>query len=208
MKFTGRQLTIMVVAVCAAAVLTPAAVYAATGSAVNITDPVTTTQKARVIGSKLAVGDGSGALTVDGTVRVNDGSGALTVDGSTVALDPTTAWTVYADIANNGTDKLLLRDLAANAGATIGSITLSNTSSNVVKVQLFARHPSTPGVCTSSGLVQNYYQLYSVLPNDTRTITFAPRFRVPKLSSESCLFMYVTGSGADTVSVSATGATY
>jgi hypothetical protein len=208
MKITGRQLTVMVVAVCAAAVLTPTAVYAVTGNAVNVTDPYNASQKARVSGGKLTVGDGVGALTVDGTVRVGDGSGALTVDGTTVSADPSTAWSVYADIANNGTDILLLKDLAANAGATIGSITLSNTAASVVKVQLMARHPNSANVCTGPGVVQDYYQLYAVPANDTRTIAFSPRLRVPKLGAESCLFLYVTGSGTDTVSITATGATY
>jgi hypothetical protein len=38
----------MVVAICLAVISAPAAVYAATGSLVNITDPVTSSSKARV----------------------------------------------------------------------------------------------------------------------------------------------------------------
>jgi hypothetical protein len=199
----------MVVAVCAAAVLTPTAVYAVTGSSVNITDPIYSSVKARVAAGKLDVGDGAGSLSVDGTVRVNDGSGALTVDGTVVSADPSTSWSTYADIANNGTDILLLKDLAANSGVTLGSLVLSNLSTNGVKVQLMARHPNTPNDCAGGGTVQNYYQEYAVPAGDTRTVEFSPRFRVPKIAgAESCLFLYVTGSGSDTVSITATGATY
>jgi hypothetical protein len=70
-RFTGRQITAMVIAICAAVVLVPVGAMAATGSLVNITDPVARSHKARVdTAGRLKVGDGSGALTVDGTVRV------------------------------------------------------------------------------------------------------------------------------------------
>jgi hypothetical protein len=48
MQFTSKQVVTMVVAVCAAAVLTPAAVGAATGQLVNIVDPTTASRQAKV----------------------------------------------------------------------------------------------------------------------------------------------------------------
>jgi hypothetical protein len=47
-RFTGGQITAMVIAVCAAAVLTPVGAMAATGPATNISDPVKPAYKARV----------------------------------------------------------------------------------------------------------------------------------------------------------------
>ena len=48
MKLTPKQLVTMVVAVSVAAVLTPVGVMAATGTLVNVTDPVNASRKARV----------------------------------------------------------------------------------------------------------------------------------------------------------------
>lgn len=47
-RFSGTNITVMVVAICLALIATPVAVAASTGSFVNITDPVTATYKARV----------------------------------------------------------------------------------------------------------------------------------------------------------------
>ena len=66
MRFTGKQVTTMVVAICAAAVLAPISAQAV-GTAVNIVDAVTGS-KAKVDAGKVRIGDGSGALTVDGIV--------------------------------------------------------------------------------------------------------------------------------------------
>jgi hypothetical protein len=49
-RFTGRQITVMVVAVCVAVIAAPIGAVAATGQLVNITDPVTASHKARVTG--------------------------------------------------------------------------------------------------------------------------------------------------------------
>ena len=209
MKITGKQLTVMVVAVCAAAVLTPTAVYAVTGSAVNITDPVTATSKARVISSRLAVGDGSGALTVDGTVHVNDGSGPLTVDG-TVSTEPATSFTVTGEGTDDGSSPVLIRNTAANVGVSIGSIVLSHIAgAGAATVRLRAIHPNTTGNCSAGGTFQADYGDFAVPASDTRTLTFAPRLRVPKQASESCLYLFVTGSSAtQVVDVVATAALY
>ena len=223
MKVTGKQLTVMVAAVCAATILTPAAVSAATGSSVNITDPVTSSSKARVAGGKLYVGDGSGAmtvdglvrvsdgsgpLTVDGTVKVGDGSGALTVDGTVVSADAASSWSKSGEITANGSDMVLIGDLAPNAGITLGSITASQTAgTGATQLWLRAIHPNTPGDCTS-GTSQADVAQYSVPQDDTRTITYSPRFKVPKQASESCLFLFVGGGGTHTLSVSVTGGTW
>lgn len=210
MRITGRQLTVMVVAVCTAAVLTPAAVNAATGSSVNITDPVNASAKARVGAGKLWVTDGAGAMTVDGTVKTTDGSGAMTVDGTVVTADPATSWTVFDEIANDGSQLLLIKDIAANAGVTLGSLTLSHTSgTGPGYVRIRARQPNTPGDCAGPGVSQAEVASFAVPEGDTRTITFSPRFRVPKQTAESCLYlMVVVGGGTHTFSIQATGATY
>lgn len=100
-RFTGRQLTTVVVSLCAAAVLTPVGVLAATGSPVTLVDPIFADHKARVGGS-----GGLWTVPVDavskapvkidaGKMRVGDGSGNLTVDGivGAVPQKPTTPFT-------------------------------------------------------------------------------------------------------------------
>lgn len=99
-RFSGRQLTVMVVAVCAAIMLAPVGVMAATGSGVNIIDPVTSANKARVSGNgtlliaprdvhtgATAAIDGS-SLRVGGTVNVGNlpSSQVVTSGDSTVRL--------------------------------------------------------------------------------------------------------------------------
>jgi hypothetical protein len=69
-RFSGRQIATIVVAVCTAVVVTPTVVYAAaTSSSVTISDPTHPAHKAHVTAGKLLVGDGKGALTVDGAVK-------------------------------------------------------------------------------------------------------------------------------------------
>lgn len=69
-RFSSRQIVTMVVAGCAALILTPTAVYAATATSVTIADPLHAAHKARVSSAgRLYVGDGGGSLTVNGTVK-------------------------------------------------------------------------------------------------------------------------------------------
>lgn len=77
-RFTGRQITTIVVAIALTVVAFPVGVLAATGSLVNITDPTHPAYKARVssVGA-LTVGDGGRSLTVDGTVVAQPAAPAL-----------------------------------------------------------------------------------------------------------------------------------
>src|SRR5436309_2499091 len=67
--FTGRQLTVIIVALIAGVVMLPGVTWAVDAfSNVAVEDPVSGV-KAQVDATRhLVVGDGSGALTVDGTV--------------------------------------------------------------------------------------------------------------------------------------------
>jgi hypothetical protein len=198
MKFTGRQVTVMVVAVCAAAILTPAAVYAATGTLVNITDPVTSSQKARVIGGKLAVGDGSGAMTVDGSVY---------------AKEPLSTWAgTKFFVPNDGqtTSRLVFKSLAPLAGLSLGTLTISHESgTGPTSVRLRSIQPSTAGNCLVGGTVKQEIASFALAEGDTQVINWAPGFRVKKQSVATCVFAFVFGgSGSHTVSMTATGSLY
>lgn len=71
-RLTGNHVVAVVVSLCAAAVLAPATAIAAT-TLVQLVDPHTGS-RAKVDSGKVRVGDGSGALTVDGTVSTPEKS--------------------------------------------------------------------------------------------------------------------------------------
>lgn len=92
-RLSGGQIVTLVVSVCAAAVLAPVTVHAATGSFVNITDPAVSAYKAKVnaAGGLLVTNvdptTKSQAKVDTGRLRVGDGSGNLTVDGAVSDAD-------------------------------------------------------------------------------------------------------------------------
>jgi hypothetical protein len=75
-RFSGKQITVMVVAVAAAAALIPLSVSAATGTVVNIIDPV--------IGSRQARVSSAGTLQVES--RAGSPHNHLSVTGSRLSL--------------------------------------------------------------------------------------------------------------------------
>jgi hypothetical protein len=77
-RLTGRQLTIIAVALCAAVVLAPAGAIAA-GSLVKVTDGKDTAQVTRK--GALVVGDPAGPLTVDGATRTQAPRSTLSATG-------------------------------------------------------------------------------------------------------------------------------
>ena len=83
--FNGRQLT-TIICVVAAAVLFPFGAWAAVSfTNVAITDPGGVNQAKVDAKGKLAVGDGAGALTVDGSVGASLPSKPITIARTTVA---------------------------------------------------------------------------------------------------------------------------
>jgi hypothetical protein len=147
-RFTNRQVTAMIVAVCAAAVLAPVGVQAATGTYMNIVDPVYPSSKARVTakgqlyvletdpitstrarvstGGKRLVGDGSGALTVDGAVRAiptRPSKPWNNVNGMTLSPSHTYE-TLYQNTDGPNMFSLSSMSLAATPASTAGSVTV------------------------------------------------------------------------------------
>ena len=159
MRFSSKQVVTMVVAVCAAVVLAPVAVYAATGSFVNITDPVNAGSKARV--------NPSGTLwttqvdpvsknqqqVAGGRALVGDGTGPLTTDmgAPSQPLDAINDLTLHSGdtrrpvFAGLGFRKIALTSVIASAeGSTAGSVELL--------VVAYVKSNSTSGDCeTLSG---------------------------------------------------------
>jgi hypothetical protein len=190
-RFTGRQLTVIVASVAAAAVLMPTAVYAA-ATIVQLSDPYSGS-KARVFSGKVAVGDGSGALTVDG------------------AVSPKLAYGAFSKSAS-GTEatRAVLRVIPANTGVVITSLTVAYYGGATGNVQVTTFTPDTPGDCTGPGLQdQPLIQLY-VPVGDTRNLDYASGFILSKSTSSRCLIANAValGGGSVTVHVTTTGFLY
>lgn len=198
MRFTGRQVTVMVVAVCGAAIFTPVAVYAATGTSINIVDPYSASSKARVM---------------NGALLIRDNSGALTVDGSIYVKETATTWAATRfGMRNDGlsSSRFVMKRLGANLATTIGTLTMSHESgTGPVIVRLRSIQPATAGNCLVGGTTKQEIASFVLPEGDTRSITWAPAFRVARKTVETCVFAFVTGgSGGHGVSFTASGALY
>ena len=120
-RFTGRQITTMVVAVSTAVVLAPASAIAV-GEFVKITD--NDGGVANVAAGELQVGDGAGPMTVDGTVRARDAAGPLTVDGT--VNGPANRVLAYGNcVDGGGIDE---RTIAAESDARVTGIVLGGAT--------------------------------------------------------------------------------
>ncbi|MDQ1689587.1 MAG: hypothetical protein QOK42_2562 [Frankiaceae bacterium] len=206
-RFTGKQLTTIVVAVAAAVVLMPVGVLAAT-SVVQIGDGANPSLKAHVVGGKLSVGDGSGAVTVDGTVKVNDGSGPMTVDGTVALKQPAGNYSKY-DFATQTTNAVVY-DIPANLGVAISSLTAAHEDgTGPVKLRVRQLIPTTAGNCTTGGSVINEITAVTVGEGTTVQTAYSPAILVPKNAAETCLIAFIyTPTGTQEVAVTATGWTY
>lgn len=159
-KFRPVHVVTMVVAVCAAAILTPVAVNAAaTGDPINITDKVNATSKARVTTKGTLWVNETDPITanvsrvIDGKRLVGDGTGPLTVDMGVPSqpLDAINDLTLHSGdtrrpvFAGLGFRKIALTSVIASAeGSTAGSVELL--------VVAYVKSNSTSGDCeTLSG---------------------------------------------------------
>ena len=124
-RITGRQLVAVVAMISAAIVLAPVGAVAASSVFTSIADPVHPSYKARVTAKGgLAVTTQDGATGVrakvdrSGHAVVGDGSGALTVDGSVRGYAPAATWhfstefsSTYYDLTGPRSDAVNLTSL-------------------------------------------------------------------------------------------------
>ena len=180
-RFSSGQITVLVVAVCLAITLAPVGVMAATGQLVNITDPVNTASKARVDGSKLRVGDGDGAMSVDGRVAA-----AMSVPGRPFA--------VSMGIAELSPDLVVVKRKGKDRLALTSAV-LSNYGSFSTKVQFYAFVVDDPdwdcNQTETATLGPDPVNFSVVVPaNDTVNVTWPSpvvAFELSRAGSTSCL---------------------
>jgi hypothetical protein len=110
--FTGRQLTAIIVAIIIGAVLVPSAVWAAgTFSHVGVFDATGNNQAGVDASNHLKVGDGSGPLTVDGTVTSHE--------------TPLSQLVHYYGFANSAAGCVILATAPAGKAIVLGSATIN-----------------------------------------------------------------------------------
>jgi len=178
MALSGRQITAIAIAACAAVVLAPVSVTAAT-SGVSIFDPTNT-------------GSGSKARVASGMLAVND--------------DPSTSFTRYGDLLDDGSSKLAVT-IPANKKVTIGSITISNTGGpGGVKIVVQQSRPVSGSSCTGPQTSMGYPFSAIIDAGETTNVTYSPRLALTPRAFATCLAVFPVGSGGSTsTNVSITG---
>lgn len=166
-RLSGKNITIMVVAVCMAVVSMPAAVYASTGSFINITDPITAAYKARVsakgslvVSPRDAVSgynakiDSLGRQQVAGTVMTVASGGTQAVSGtiSTQQLPSNGAVSASSSFVPASNPDSLTIVLPAGKSFALTDVVLADmdtTYSSSVRVKVFT--PTTPTCGSNAG---------------------------------------------------------
>jgi hypothetical protein len=214
-RFSNRQVTAMIASICAAVVLAPVGAMAATGNLTSIADPVHKSQKARVnasgnlyvtqrdatngraakidAGGHTIVGDGKGALTVDGRVSVTDGSGALTVDGAIRPLAPAAPFSASGSFTGND---LIYGPTSSTINLT--SLTVTATT-NDTTFELYMSH--VPKSATSCADAQFDVALWMV-PDMALHVPLTTSFPTPlqhraAAGTKLCLFTFSAGVWAN-----------
>jgi len=178
MRFTSKQVTTMVVAGCAAAILMPTAAIAA-GSLVTITDPITNA-KARVTGA-----------------------GALLTQGSVVQSVEASPWARFGRAGNNAVDRVVLDGPTPRLIET-SSLTVA-ARDGAVAVRLRAVEP-TDGSCAAGHVVIVRQELMSfIVPaGTTHSVSFpSPIVSRPAAGKTICLVAH-----ADTTHVPGSSAVF
>jgi hypothetical protein len=191
---------------------------------VNLADATTPANKAHVdTTGHLLVGDGSGALTVNGTVQSNiadattpankahvdttghllvgDGSGALTVNGTVQSVTPTATWhftTTYSATYYDITPPSAL-------GVNVGTLFLGGDSTTTYAfLGIYAATvPSTASDCrASSQSSELIWQGQAQASPDSVSVSFPVPLRVaPVAGKKVCLWAYLNHQGNAIVSM-------
>lgn len=183
-RFTNRQVVTMVAAICAAVVLAPVGALAATGSLVNVTDPVHSAYKARVsaAGRLLATAcDGNSCAAVDGS--------SLRVGGTLASrpLAPSSAWHTMTFV--NGPIKLVG---PTGAAVDVTSLTVTPAGNSANFALQAAQVPATATSCSSGSTV---YYLSALPANVPFTATFPTPLRIAPTSGMRVCLLASTGVG-------------
>jgi hypothetical protein len=164
-RLTGRQITSMVVTVCLAVIAFPVGSFAAGLTKVRVADSTHSSRVAHVTAQgRLTTDtcDSDSCAAVDaGTVRVGDGSGALSVDGSVLPFNPGTAFSRFI-----GSEQLIKPGLASGT-IMITSLSFINDSGTPTGVRI-----SNTGDPSCTGGPAGYAYAGNVSGSSTLVVTF------------------------------------
>ena len=215
-RFTGRQITTVVAMLCAAIVLAPVGAVAAT-NAFTISDPVHPSNKARVTskgGLAVTAQDGTTGVRAkvdrSGRTVVGDGSGALTVDGkvgvsgNVRAYAPSATWHFTNTFAATYYDLTLPRADAVNLTSLFVG---GDRTTQYVFVSVYgATVPKSATTCRSSATDSSGRERWSgAPPGATNPITMAfptPLTSRPASGMKTCLYAYMNNSGSGLLNAS------
>ncbi len=132
-RLSGKQITVCVVAVCITLVMMPVAVFASTGSLVNITDGANAARKATVTGFGGVATSQRDPLT--GTWQRVEGTGAARVTGTVNALTalPAHPFAKEVYVPTQATGMKVLGPFTAAQKVAITSFSLSNTGNDPIQ---------------------------------------------------------------------------
>jgi hypothetical protein len=215
-SFTAKQVTAMVIAICAAVVLVPVGATAVTGStAIMIADPAHPARKAHVTstgrlatapcdGNSCAAVDGA-ALRVGGTVAVTDGGDSVTVDGTLRPGAPAAPWT--SSFTYDGSTGLQ-RPLA---GPSATPIELSSLSVGVnradVGLDVLVFGAVVPGSATTCTPLSQQHQVWDLFIPAGQLVTspFPSPIEVSAPTGSKVCLMISVGSGLGLAHINANG---
>jgi hypothetical protein len=196
MRFEPKHVVTMVACVCAAVVLAPVGVMAATGSYVNITDPFSTARKARV--------------STDGALRVESRAGANSNTFSNASGDLTSnAFSTLAEATYPTRIAVTEMSFSVDSG-----IQAANTAYAArIEVYRMVRTSGTAACArTAPGWTAKLMRVAVVVPSEMRELTFAgsPLVLAGGGSGQRvCLGAYVSTYPTNTrVFIGATGYTF
>ena len=183
MQINGRHITAMVIAVCAAAILNPASVRAASDARVNIGDTLTA-DAARVTAGSLAVNQDLNSFSQFGQLMGGDGRLiTVTVLGGKTARIGTIALSRYSD--DDTLRSKVIVDIVRPSG-TCAQVTFRSTG-------------YVGGTLISEPLVA------LLQPRQSSVYNYAPTLRLPKISSTTCVIVRWNNRESGLLSVAITG---
>lgn len=199
-RFSGRQITVMVVAISVAVVLAPVGAVAATGSLVNVTDPVYSTYRARVTSK------GSLAVTprdpVSGVqARVNS-SGQQLVSGSvSISNHPSVTGTVGVTSLPPVTGSVAVSSLPP----VTGTVSIGNHPSITGTVGVTSLPPVTgtvsiagrPDVTTHAGIPGTPFSSFANIPGSNGNAVTVPAGHTLVIQSISVRVLTSSSGGVE-----------
>jgi len=154
----------------------PLGVNAAT-SGVVITDPVTSTSKARVVGGALKVGDGKGPLTVDGTVASRPSTPKHPLFGQ-------------KELTSTNKDAFLAGPFASTTTYKMTNLTFANYSGTNATVRVRTRAAVSGSCNTAPATSPKEWARVAVPANSTVTVPYP----TPLVAQGSCLTAFLDTS--------------